>query len=105
MGRWYSARTSSGSAVGAERRQRPAAGRRAVEAEQEHALPPSEAQLRVPERDLLRAWAEQQPNEPFALRNLRRDEPLEQVLEVLEEPGFALVDADDAGRLRRRHVG
>src|SRR5947208_13172237 len=81
----------------ANRRQCPAAGRRPIEAEQKHPLPGAKAKLSVAKRDLLRPWADEEPDEALAIGDVGRHEALEQVLEVLEEARLPLVDANDSG--------
>src|SRR5262249_41550986 len=49
----------------------------AVESEQQHALPGAETELPVSKRDLLRAGADQEPDEPLAVVQLMRHEPRE----------------------------
>src|SRR3954453_17392175 len=99
MGADVTPRRASCEGGSADGRQRPAARRSAVEAEQEHALPGTETELGVVERNLLRLRAEQQANDSLTLGNLQRHEALEQVFEVLEETRLPLVDPHEAGRL------
>ena len=58
----------------------------------------------VAERDLLAARREQRSDEPLAARDVARDDPLEQALEILEEAGLALLDADERPAVRRVDV-
>ena len=85
----------------AEQRQLPARLGRALEAEQQDALPLAEAELAVGERDLLGARAEQQAQEPLALALLLGNQPRQQLLEVGEE---ARSRAPGPVRARRRRA-
>ena len=85
-----------------EKRQVPAWLGRALEAEQEDALPLPEAELAVGEGDLLGARAEQQAQQPLALALVLGHEPREQLLEVGEEPALALLDAHERDVVERR---
>ena len=83
----------------------PLVGALILEGDQEDALVGAEAEAAVRERDLLGSRAEQQRDEALPLVGGERDEPLEHALEVGEEAGLALLDADQgriAVRRRRR---
>src|SRR5512133_4268838 len=89
----------------ADGRQGPAAGRGAIEAEQQHPLPGAKAKLGVTERDLLRPRADQEPDEALAVGDVERHQSFEQVLEVLEEARLPLVDANDSGLVGGGDIG
>src|SRR5512133_2784875 len=65
---------------------------RAVEAEQQDALPLAEAERAVAKRNLLAVRAEQQAEEPLPLGLVLRHEAGEQVLEIGEEAAFPLLN-------------
>src|SRR5712692_5506168 len=92
------------SAQTADERQSPVVGALVLEADEKDALPLAEAEAAVPVRNLLGPRAEQQLNEAYSPLRLERHEPLEQALEVEEEPGLALLDADERRFAVRRHI-
>ena len=82
---------------GSEEARSPVAACAVPEAEEQDALPPAEREPAVRERDLLGARAEQREEQPLAVALGSRHEPVEHLLDVGEEAGLALVDADAAG--------
>src|SRR5579871_6676447 len=82
----------------AEQRERPLGTVLCVEREQQDALPLAEAEGAVGDRDLLRARAEEEREQLLPPRLARRDDPLEQRLEILEESRLPLLHPDDRVR-------
>src|SRR4051812_29955247 len=87
-----------------QERQRVVGAGVAVEAEEQHALPLAEAQAARLERDLLGARPEQREQHALPVGGRAREEPLEQRLDVAEEPGFALADTDERARNSCGHI-
>src|SRR6266498_5433309 len=75
-----------------------------VEADEEDALVVPKAQVAVHVRDLLGSRAHQERDEPRTLGGLGGDEPFQQALEVREESGLTLLDADERRIAVRGHV-
>src|SRR5579884_1613325 len=67
----------------AEQRDAPVAAMFRIEREEQDALPGSEAERAVPERNRFRPRAEERRDDALARRRPGRDDPLEQRLEVL----------------------
>src|SRR5581483_439695 len=72
----------------------------AVEAEEQDPLPLPQAEPAALERDLLRPRAEDGEEQPLPVAHRAGQDPLQQRLDVAEEAGLALADAD--GRVRHR---
>src|ERR1041385_5684074 len=88
----------------AQKGQVPAWPRRAVEAEQQDPLPLAQAELAGGERDLLGARTEEHAELPLAVTQVLRNEPREQLLQVVEEPALAFLHPDERHVLDRRDV-
>ena len=67
-------------------------------------MPLPETELAVRERDLLRARAEEEAEHALTLALVLWNEPLEQLLQVAEEPALALLHAHEPDVVEGRHV-
>src|SRR5690242_19916926 len=88
-----------------DERERPVGAVLRVEREEQDPLPLAQAESAVGERHLLRARPEEEGEQALAGPQLRGHDALEQLLEVLEEAGLALLHAHDGEWARAVEVG
>src|SRR5438270_13895884 len=87
-----------------DERERPVVSALILEPDEQDPLPLAETECAVAVGNLLGTRAEQQLNEADASLRLEGHEPFEQTLEIVEEPGFALLHAHERWIAVRRHV-